>query len=332
MTLPRIEVLTTGGTIAGTGDSATGSAYHSGELTGEALLASVPGLGEVADITVRQIANIPSQDMNETVWLDLARAIEEDHEKFDGFVVTHGTDTMEETAFFLELTLPAGKPVVLTGAMLPSTAISADGPRNIFNAVCTAACPKSADYGVLVAMNSELFTAKGLLKSHTTSVATFRSRLAAATGWTQNGEVHFTCAPASRKGLPLVSPSEIARASSLPRVALVATWAGVDGVAAAAYIDAGYQGLVIEGMGDGNVPAGLLGAADAAVKAGMSVVRSSRSPFGAVLAAGEIDDKAHGFICSGSLSPAQSRVLLQLALFASPRAGREKLQTLFNRF
>lgn len=332
MSLPRIEVLTTGGTIAGTGDSASGSSYRAGELTGEALLASVPNLGRIAEITVRPVASIPSQDMNEEVWLRLAQAIEEDFGKFDGFVVTHGTDTMEETSFFLDLTLPAGKPVVLTGAMLPSTAISADGPRNIFNAVVAAASPASAAYGVLVAMNSELFAAKGLFKSHTTSVATFRSRLSAAVGWTQNGEAHFTQAPLSRRGLPLASAAEIGRATSLPRVALVATWAGVDGTAAAAYMDAGYQGLVIECMGDGNVPAGMLPAADAAAASGMAVVRSSRSPFGAVLAEGEISDAEHGFICGGSLSPAQSRILLQLALFKSPRASREKLQSLFSRF
>lgn len=332
MSLPRIEILATGGTIAGTGDSATGSSYHSGELTGEALLASVPGLDRIAEIAVRQIANIPSQDMNEAVWLALARAIEEDHEKFDGFVVTHGTDTMEETSFFLDLVLPAGKPVVLTGAMLPSTAISADGPRNIFNAVCTAACPASASYGVLVAMNSELFTARGLFKSHATSLATFRSRLSGAIGWTQNAEVHFTAAPASRQALPLLKAGDLRRIASLPRVAVIATWAGVDGTAAAAFIKAGYQGLVIEGMGDGNIPSGLLSAADAAVASGMALVRSSRSPFGAVLAAGEINDQAHGFICSGSLSPVQSRILLQIALLASPQAGREQLQALFNRF
>lgn len=332
MTLPRIEVLTTGGTIAGTGDSASGSAYHSGELSGEQLLASVPDLGRVAQVSVRQIANIPSQDMNETVWIRLARAIDEDRNRFDGFVVTHGTDTMEETSFFLDLVLKPGRPVVLTGAMLPSTAISADGPRNIFNAVCTAACPGAAAYGVLVAMNSELYAARGLLKSHTTSVATFRARITGPVGWTQNGEVHFAAAPARVPGLPLASSADLDETKGLPRVAVIATWAGVDGVALDACAQAGCRGIVIEGMGDGNVPSGLMHAADAAASEGIAVVRASRSPFGAVLAAGEIDDAQHGFVCGGSLSPSQARVLLQLALLTRPDASRESLQALFARF
>ena len=153
MALPKIEILTTGGTIAGKGESETGSSYHAGEVPGDELVRSVPGLSKVADITVREITSIPSQDMTEGVWLALLSAIREDAERFDGFVITHGTDTMEETAFFLSLTVPAGKSVVITGAMLPSTALSSDGPKNLYNAVSAAASPKSSRYGVIAAMN-----------------------------------------------------------------------------------------------------------------------------------------------------------------------------------
>ena len=332
MTLPRIEILTTGGTIAGKGGSATGSSYQSGEVGGDELVASVPGLSEVAEISVRQVANIPSQDMTEEVWIALLAAIREDFGKFDGFVVTHGTDTMEETSFFLSLTVPSGKPVVLTGAMLPSTAVSADGPRNIFNAVCAAKSPAAAPYGVLVAMNGELFTARGLYKSKTVALDTFTSRLGGAVGWTQNGEAHFSVPAAPEASLPSFRESKLLRASALPRIAVLFTWAGADGTAASAYLDAGFQGLVTAGFGDGNIPKAMMPALEAAVRSGLPVVRSSRCAFGPVLEAGEVDDRKYGFVCGGALSAVQCRILLQLALFERPGATREDLQALFRRF
>ena len=202
MALPKIEILTTGGTIAGKGESETGSSYHAGEVPGDELVRSVPGLSRVADITVREIASIPSQDMTEGVWLALLSAIREDAEKFDGFVITHGTDTMEETAFFLSLTVPAGKSVVITGAMLPSTALSSDGPKNLYNAVSAAAAPKSSRYGVIAAMNGELFAARGLFKSKTVALDTFSTRFGGPIGWTQGGVTHFSVSPAPERSLP----------------------------------------------------------------------------------------------------------------------------------
>ena len=252
--------------------------------------------------------------------------------KFDGFVVTHGTDTMEETSFFLSLTVPSGKPVVLTGAMLPSTAVSADGPRNIFNAVCTAKSPAAAPYGVLVAMNGELFTARGLYKSKTVALDTFTSRLGGAVGWTQNGEAHFSVPAAPEGSLPSFRESKLLRASALPRIAVLFTWAGADGTAASAYLDAGFQGLVTAGFGDGNIPKAMMPALEAAVRSGLPVVRSSRCAFGPVLEAGEVDDRKYGFVCGGALSAVQCRILLQLALFERPGATREDLQALFRRF
>ena len=333
MTLPLIEVLATGGTIAGQGNSATGSSYRAGELSGEALLASVPGLSGVARVRVRQVASIPSQDMTEDVWLALLRAITENASGASGFVITHGTDTMEETAFFLDLALPAGSPaVVATGAMLPSTALSADGPRNIFNAVCAAADPRTAGHGVLVAMDGELLRARGVFKSNTLALGTFRPRISGPEGWIQNGEAHFASAPAARHPLPFPAPGELLAQGALPKVALLATWAGVDGEALRAFARAGYAGAVIEGMGDGNIPRQMLADAMEAASRGFRVVRASRCPFGPVLEAGETDDRACGTVCAGSLSPAQARIVLQLALAASPGISRDGLQEIFRQF
>ena len=146
--LPQIEVLATGGTIAGSGNSATGSAYTAGKVSVNHLVAAVPQLADIAVVTPKQVVQIGSQDMTDDVWLKLAKTINADCSKVDGFVITHGTDTMEETAYFLNLTVKCKKPVVLVGAMLPSTGLGADGPRNLYNAVLTAATKETAKQGL----------------------------------------------------------------------------------------------------------------------------------------------------------------------------------------
>ena len=148
---PNIHILATGGTIAGTGSSATGTSYTAGQVAIGALLDAVPEIKDIANVTGEQIVRIGSQDMNDEVWLTLAKKINEllKRPDIDGIVITHGTDTMEETAYFLNLTVKSDKPVVLVGAMRPSTALSADGPLNLYNAVVTAAAKESKDKGVL---------------------------------------------------------------------------------------------------------------------------------------------------------------------------------------
>ena len=175
LALPNITLLATGGTIAGGGDSATKSNYTAGKLGVEALVDAVPALKNIANVRGEQVVNIGSQDMNDQVWLTLAKKIDADCGKTDGFVITHGTDTLEETAYFLDLTVKCDKPVVLVGAMRPATAMSADGPFNLYNAVVTAADPQSANRGVLVAMNDTVLDARDVTKTNTTAVQTFQS-------------------------------------------------------------------------------------------------------------------------------------------------------------
>lgn len=170
--LPNVVILATGGTIAGAGASSTGSAYTSGQVKIEAMIDAVPNIRELANLKGEQIANVGSQDMNVKVWLDLAKRINEllATKEVDGIVITHGTDTQEETAYFLNLVVKSEKPVVLTGSMRPSTALSAEGPLNLYNAVAVAASPIAKGYGVMVVMNDEIHSAHDVKKMMTTPV------------------------------------------------------------------------------------------------------------------------------------------------------------------
>jgi len=176
--LPNVVVLATGGTIAGAGTSSTGSAYTSGQVKIEAMIDAVPNIRELANLRGEQIANVGSQDMSVKVWLDLANRINEllKGPDVDGIVITHGTDTQEETAYFLNLVVKSDKPVVLTGSMRPSTALSAEGPLNLYNAVAVAASPKAKGKGVVVVMNDEIHGAHNVKKMMTTPVQTGRLR------------------------------------------------------------------------------------------------------------------------------------------------------------
>ena len=173
--LPIIKILATGGTIAGaqSGESAYG--YKSGTFKVDDLIKAVPNLDKLARLDGEQVANIGSQDMNDAVWLKLAKRVNAvlGDRKVDGVVITHGTDTMEETAFFLNLVVKSDKPVVLVGSMRPATAISADGPGNLYNAVATAADPGARGRGVLVVLNDEIHNARNVTKTDTTNVETF---------------------------------------------------------------------------------------------------------------------------------------------------------------
>ena len=190
---PKIRIIATGGTIAGVSTSATNSAYSAGQVGVQTLIQAVPQMLDVADVSGEQLVNIGSQDMNDNVWLKLAKRINEllNNEGYDGVVVTHGTDTMEETAYFLNLTVHSDKPVILVGSMRPSTAISADGPGNIYAGVVAAASPQSVGRGVMVCMNNLLLDAKDVTKMHTTDVATFQAANFGKVGYVYNGQAIY---------------------------------------------------------------------------------------------------------------------------------------------
>ena len=325
--LPNVVILATGGTIAGAGTSATGSAYTSGQVKIEAMIDAVPNIRKLANLRGEQIANVGSQDMSVKIWIDLANRINTllAGNDVDGIVITHGTDTQEETAYFLNLVVKSDKPVVLTGSMRPSTALSAEGPLNLYNAVAVAANPKSKGYGVMVVMNDEIHSAHGVKKMITTPVQTFQSPEEGMMGSVIFGEVEFFH---KTYGLNTVnSEFSVAGVKELPRVDIVYACADVSPDLIDLMVKAGAKGIVVAGVGDGNMNAGTLEAAKRATKMGIPVVRASRVPVGTVLLKGEINDEEYGTVSSMELNPQKARVLLMMALLK--KRSREDLQKLY---
>src|SRR5678816_4304168 len=193
----NVVILATGGTIAGAAASGTQAAYTSGAVTIDAMIAAVPGIKDMANIKGEQISNVGSQDMSFDIMLKLAKRINElmPNNDVDGFVVTHGTDTMEETAFFLNLVVKGEKPVVMVGSMRPSTAVSADGPLNLYNAVGVATDPNAKGRGVLVVMTDWIHAAHSLTKTSTTAIQTFMSPLRGVVGVANYGKNDFYSSP-----------------------------------------------------------------------------------------------------------------------------------------
>lgn len=327
---PRIRIIATGGTIAGVSASATSSAYNAGQVGVESLLMAVPQVNQLADVSGEQLVNIPSQDMNDAVWLLLAKRINQllNQENYDGVVVTHGTDTMEETAYFLNLTVHSDKPVVLVGAMRPSTAISADGPANIFAGVATAASSKSMGRGVLVCMNNKLFDAKDVMKMHTTDVAAFRAANAGEVGYVYNAQPFFQRQTTNLHTTR--SPFHVDNMQSLPRVGIVYGYANCSTLPMQAFMDAAFDGIVLAGVGDGNFYKDVFEVALKARAKGINIVRASRVPFGPTCLNGEVDDEKHHFVAALCLSPQKARVLLMLAL--TQTHDWKKIQQYFNEY
>jgi L-asparaginase len=324
---PRVIVLTTGGTIAGRADPRSAGSYNAGSVTGQQLVAGVPGIDDLAPIGVEQIANVGSQDISEAIWLRLAARIGHiiGHDEADGIVITHGTDALEETAFFLHLVLPSDKAAVLTGAMRPSDAPDADGPTHLRAAIQVAASPLSRGRGVLVVMNGAIHDPCRVTKTHTTAAQAFESLEAGPLGAVDPaGPCYFVPASATR-----CAPFALPQAAPLPRVVIVYAHAGMD----AAFIDHALQdgvcGIVLAGLGNGNAPQAVLAALARAVRQGVAVVRASRVPAGQVRRNVEIDDDLNGFAVAGGLNPQKARVLLQL-LIANDVTAPDAVQRAFD--
>ena len=243
----------------------------------------------------------------------------------DGIVITHGTDTQEETAFFLNLVVKSDKPVVTTGSMRPSTAVSAEGPLNLYNAVAVAADTKAKGHGVLVVMNDQIHSAHGVTKTNTTSVQTFMSPMHGLTGAVIYGRHEFYSEPHGIHGKD--SEFSVDGVKELPRVDII--YAGVDTPADLVdySVKAGAKGIVIAGVGNGNMNAATLAACKKAAENGIVVVRSTRVPTGYVLRNAEVNDDENSTIASDELNAQKSRVLLMLALLKD--RSLEDIQKLF---
>lgn len=326
--LPNITILATGGTIAGSGKSAVDSAYQAGQLNVDTLIEAVPEMKNLAKIKGEQIVKIGSQDMSDEVWLKLAKTINKQCADTDGFVITHGTDTMEETAYFLNLTVKCPKPVVLVGAMRPATEKSADGPLNLYNSIVVATDKKSAGRGVLVAMNGQVLGARDVTKTSTTAVQTFNSPNFGVLGYIHNSKVDYERSPESIHTVN--SPFNVDNLNELPKVGIIYAYSNMPTEPLQSLLDAGYKGIVSAGVGNGNVNAANLALLEKAVKDGVAVVRSSRVPTGYTTRDAEVDDSKYGFSASGTLNPQKARVLLQLAL--TQTKDPKVIQQYFNDF
>ncbi|MCH3994380.1 MAG: L-asparaginase 2 [Prevotella sp.] len=311
---PKIRIIATGGTIAGVSTSSASSAYTAGQVGIQTLIDAVPQIKDLADVSGEQLVNIGSQDMNDQVWLKLANRINQllNQEGYDGVLVTHGTDTMEETAYFLALTVHSDKPVILAGSMRPSTAISADGPANIYNAVAAICTPESHNRGVMVCMNNQLFDAKSVLKTHTTDCATFKGGIAGEEGYVYNGKAYYLYKPEFKQGT--ASEFSVEGMKELPKVGIVYGYANCSPLPIQAFVNAKFDGIVVAGVGDGNFYKDVFDVAVKAQSNGIQIVRSSRVPTGPTNLNGEVDDAKYHFVASLNLNPQKARVLLMLAL------------------
>lgn len=327
---PNIHILATGGTIAGTGGSATSTNYTAGQVAIGTLLDAVPEIKNIANVTGEQIVKIGSQDMNDEVWLTLAKKVNQllARPDIDGIVITHGTDTMEETAYFLNLTVKSNKPVVLTGAMRPSTAISADGPLNLYNAVVTAGAKESMGKGVLVAMNGLILGAESVLKMNTIDVQTFQAPNSGALGYIFNGKVFYNQSPLKKHTTQSVF--DVTNLNSLPKVGIVYSYSNIDPDMVKPMLDHGYKGIIHAGVGNGNIHKDIFPLLIDARKRGILVVRSSRVPTGPTTLDAEVNDAKYQFVASQELNPQKSRVLLMLAL--TKTSDWKQIQEYFNQY
>ena len=329
-TPPTIVVLATGGTIAGAAASDVQAGYTSGQVGVQQLLAAVPQAKKLANLRGEQISNIGSQDMNDEVWFNLARRINQlaADPAVNGIVITHGTDTIEETAYFLNLVINSAKPVVLTAAMRPSTALSADGPLNFYNAVAVAANPQAASRGVMVVVNDWIHGASSLTKTSTTAVQTFLSPVWGLIGTVAYGEIEFYRGPVGRHTVN--SEFRLDNVTALPRVDIILAHENMDGVLINAAVAAGAKGIVIAGVGNGNMTQAAMTALAEAAKKGVVCVRSTRVATGQVGRNVEVDDDKFGFVASLAHNPQKARVLLRLAL--TKTTDVRQIQRLFDEY
>jgi L-asparaginase len=315
---PIVYVLSTGGTIAGSGSSSTDlSNYKPGAILGEQLVKAVPQIAQIADVRVEQIVNIPSHDITIANWLTLAQRIQRiiaETPAVAGFVVTHGTNTLEETAYFLNLTVRSDKPVVLVGSMRPATAISADGPLNLLNAVKTATSVDAKGKGGLIVMNDEILGARDTTKTNTLRVETFKSPELGLLGYVDEDRVAFY--RSSTKRHTANSEFDVSALTQLPKVAVVYSYVEPEPAVIKAVVTAGAKGIVFAGTGNGALATAERDAIAEINKMPAAsrpiLVRSSRVGNGRVTATAQFDEL--GVIPSDTLNPQKARILLMLAL------------------
>jgi L-asparaginase len=331
MAKPKIVIVATGGTIAGAQADTKAAGYKAGSFDVNNLINAVPQMKDLADLTGEQLVNIGSQNMNNEVWLKLAKRVNEllKDKDVDGVVITHGTDTMEETGYFLSLVIKSDKPVVMVGSMRPATAISADGPANLYNGVAVAANPEAKGRGVLVVINDEIHSAREIEKQNSTSLDTFKSPNRGRAGLVNTGVAYFFSKPDPKH----TTETEFdipEKMMELPRVEIIYAYANVGRDFIDYAVKQGVKGLVLAGVGDGNATDPAIEALKEAAAKGVVVVRSSRTGSGVVARNMELNDDQMGFVASMELNPQKARVLLMMGL--TKTSDPAAIQKMFNTY
>jgi L-asparaginase len=332
--LPHVLIVATGGTIASRAGSPENLSGYSVADTGEDLVAAVPAISDVAKVTVEQYSNVPSTAITPADWVRMAQLINAALEPqgegpfgdVDGVVVTHGTDALEETAFFLNLTVRSEKPVVIVGAMRPASAISADGPLNLLNAIRVAAHPSSRDRGALVVLNQEINAARDVTKANTKLVQTFAARGLGILGVVEGDRpVYYRGTERRHTHVSEFDVSGLVP-EDLPRVDVSYTYAGSDGADVDAFVAKGTRGIVVATAGAGATTRGQSAALRRAFEAGVIVARSSRTGSGRV---GSGRSRG-GSVSADDLNPQKARILLMLALTVTEDPA--EVQRIFNTY
>jgi L-asparaginase len=324
-----VHVIGTGGSISCIGESRTDLLdynYADRHLSIEEMLARIPEVGAAADVRAEQFLNVYGGDVSPVKWLDLSRrinAVLRDDPALAGVVVTHGTSTLEETAYFLNLTVKSARPVVVTGAMRPPTAMSTDADMNLYDAIRVAAHPDAACKGVLVVLDNHVLAARDVVKTSTSRLETFSSNELGVLGYADSdGSVVFYRKPV--RAHTVATEFDPEQLSSLARVDIAQAYSGVDGVAVEALVSAGARGIVGAGLGSGSAPRAFLDALESAAKRGIAVVIASQSFNGRVMAKRAFVER--GFAVADNLAPRKARILLMLALTAA--RDRQEIQRL----
>lgn len=327
--LPTVYILATGGTIAGSAASNTQvTGYAAGSLGVQTLIDAVPAITTFADVKGEQICNVGSPNVTTENWLTIAKRCNEvlKDKSVSGVVITHGTDTLEETAYFLHLTVHSEKPVIVIGAMRPATAISADGPMNLLNAVKLASSPKGVGKGVMVTMNDTIVSARDVIKTNTTNCDTFKAPEIGCLGYFTSGEPYFYSV--STKKSTAASEFDVSKLSALPKVEIVYSYIDADPAMIEYCEKIGCKGVVTAGSGMGSLSKPQKAACESVQKKGIVTVRSTRVQNGQVVkAAGSAPDS---YVYADNLNPQKARILLQLAL--TQTSDPAKIQQYFNEY
>ena len=310
--MKKIIVVATGGTIAGIGEKGKTVAYHAGEINIDDILVTIPNVSKLANIEIAQFMNVDSNEMNLDTWIRLSNTINEiiAREDVDGIVVTHGTDTIEETSYFLNLTIHSNKPVVLTGAMRPATATSADGPYNLYQAIALAANEEACGQGVMVLFSNTIYSGRDIQKVNNYKIDAFDQKSFGCLGYMQDEKAYFF----SKTFKTHTMDSMFARKlETLDDVAIAYYYAGAD-EDILRYLSQKHKGIVLVGSGNGNYSKSWLEMINTCHEQyGTIFVRASRVPLGIVFNDHVFDPNEY-CIASNTLSAQKARVLLSLAL------------------